>query len=338
MSANANPRVATNRRLLLEGIVLGAFYGLVLRLLFGNNTVAHWLSRHDAHNVSAIMTIAFLAFGPLSIGFLTVSRAEALGAISIWKWIFAPWISVLLLMAGTALIGWEGRICIVMATPIALVLASVGGIIAGIVKRLSRRRLSHATLSCVAILPFLVLPAESLLATPTQTRTVSSEIRIHASPETVWRNIERVPAISPSESRTTWAEHIGFPRPVEATLSFEGAGGVRHATFEHGVLFVETVTAWQPEHYLAFTIHADTPHIPSTTLDEHVTIGGRYFDVLDGEYRIEQVQNGDVVLHLVSHERLSTDFNGYAGLWTDAVMRSIQTNILQVIKHRCERA
>ncbi len=187
------------------------------------------------------------------------------------------------------------------------------------------------------MLPFLLAPAESLLPAPIQTRTVRNTIRIHAPAPLVWRNIERVPAIAPTELRPNWTHRIGFPRPVEATLSFEGVGGVRHASFERGLLFLETVTAWQPEQRLAFSIHADTEHIPPTTLDEHVTIGGRYFDVLDGEYALETLPNGDTLLHLTSHQRLSTDFNGYAGLWSDAVMSNLQSSILEVIQHRCER-
>jgi hypothetical protein len=112
----------------------------------------------------------------------------------------------------------------------------------------------------------------------------------------------------------------------------------RHASFERGLLFTKTVTTWNPPHVLAFSIRADTQQIPPTTMDEHVTIGGRYFDVLRGEYRLEPRADGSVVLHLSSQERLSTDFNGYAGLWSDAVMRSLQQSILSVIRDRCEYA
>ena len=38
----------------------------------------------------------------------------------------------------------------------------------------------------------------------------------------------------------------------------------------------------------------------------------------------------------LSHERLSTHLNPYAALWTDAVMRAIQQQILEVVRHRCE--
>lgn len=69
---------------------------------------------------------------------------------------------------------------------------------------------------------------------------------------------------------------MGFPNPVEATLSKEGVGGVRNATFEGGVLFIETVDTWEPLHHLGFSIRAQTDRIPKTTLDEHVTVGGQY--------------------------------------------------------------
>lgn len=325
---------ATSRRIPWDGVSLGVVYGLFLRLVVENNALNRLLHSRVFENASEVMTLGFLVLGPFVIGVLTISRADVRKTTSILEWIFAPWLSVVIMMLLTALLSWEGAICIAMATPIALAIASVGGVCAGLAAR--RKRVSAARLSCVAILPFIVAPLEVLLAAPTQTRTVSNSIRIHAPAPVVWRNIARVQAISPSELRPTWTHRIGFPRPVEATLSREGVGGIRHASFERGVLFLETVTVWKPNERLAFTIRADSAHIPSTTLDEHVTIGGRYFDVLDGEYRIEPLPNGDTLLYLTSHQRLTTNFNGYAGLWTDAVMQSLQTSILQVIRHRCE--
>lgn len=315
---------------LIQGAAVGAAYGVFLRLLI-------WFPKMGsiANSTNLVMTLAFIVLGPLVIGFLTIRQAESHQTTPIWIWIVLPWASVAVMMAATALFAIEGAICIVMALPIALVLSSIGGVVAGIISR--RHRIDRTPTLCLAVLPFLLAHAEARLNAPLETRTVSSEIRIHASPQVVWQNIERVPAISPAELRPNWTHRIGFPRPIEATLSLEGVGGVRHASFERGLLFIETVTAWEPEHRLAFSIRADSAHIPTTTLDEHVTIGGRYFDVLDGEYLIEPIDHGDVILHLTSHQRLSTGFNGYAGLWTDAVMQNLQTSILQVIQHRCER-
>jgi hypothetical protein len=37
-----------------------------------------------------------------------------------------------------------------------------------------------------------------------------------------------------------------------------------------------------------------------------------------------------------STHRLSARFNAYSGLWTDFIMRDVQTAILKVLKRRCE--
>ena len=89
---------------------------------------------------------------------------------------------------------------------------------------------------------------------------------------------------------------------------------------------------------LVFSIKANTESIPSATLDAHVTIGDQYFDMLQGEYDIEPIDVNKVILHLSSTQRLSTRFNAYTALWTEAIMRDIQNYILKIIKHRCEEA
>ena len=208
----------------------------------------------------------------------------------------------------------------------------VGGALGGV----CAQRFGKTPMLCVAVLPFVVAAGEQWAGPAYEVREVATSIAIAAPRATVWREIERVAPIGVEEQRFSWSQKIGFPRPLEATLSGEGAGAVRHATFAGGVLFVETVTLWEPERRLGFDIRADTVNIPPHTLDEHVTIGGRYFDALHGEYRIEERPDGGIVLHLSSEHRLSTTFNFYARLWTDAVMRDIQENILYVIRNRCE--
>lgn len=161
-------------------------------------------------------------------------------------------------------------------------------------------------------------------------------IDIQAPPDVVWQNIERVRAIRKEELPSSWAHAIGFPDPVEATLSHEGVGGVRNASFAGNVFFLETVDLWEPKQRLGFTIAAETDKIPSTTLDEHVRVGGEYFDVLRGEYRLEPLAKNLTRLHLSSQHRLSTDFNWYAHLWTDAIMADLQKRILYVVKARSQ--
>ena len=123
---------------------------------------------------------------------------------------------------------------------------------------------------------------------------------------------------------------------IGATLTRGGVSGVRHATFERGVEFIETVDEWVPLQRLSFSIVPNTATIPPTTFDEHVIVGGRFFDVLRGTYELQPAGPGRTRLVLHSRQRLSTHLNWYAGLWTGFVMSEIQSRILTVLKRRCE--
>jgi hypothetical protein len=42
-------------------------------------------------------------------------------------------------------------------------------------------------------------------------------------------------------------------------------------------------------------------------------------------------------VRLISRERVTTRFNGYATLWTDFLMNDLQDGILRVIRDRAEK-
>jgi hypothetical protein len=313
----------------LSGAAFGCFFRLGVDprwdRWFGNSSTL----------AAGIVSFTFLAVVPMATGYVSVRRylfAAPPENVAWYKWLFLPWVSVLVSMIFFVMVKWEGAICLLFASPIMLVFSLLGGIAARIFWGRWQKR-SPGTLSAF-VLPLLLLVMEAQLPSPWEIRTVNTDIFIHAPASVVWNNIKSVSAITPHELPGSWVGDIGFPRPIAATLSHEGVGGVRQASFTGGLLFTETVNRWEPEQDLRFSIHANTDSIPPTTLDEHVTIGGAFFDVLDGEYRMEQRPDG-VLLHLSSHQRLSTHLNPYAALWTDAVMRSIQNEILVVVRNRC---
>jgi hypothetical protein len=327
MTGDAAERSEFKRRnLLMLGAAIGFLYGLGLRLL-ANSQGAHYV----------VMTVGFICFMPFAMGCITVYFAEIGEPRRIWTWVWLPWVPLVAALVAMMLTVLEGLICIAMFAPLAMILASVGGLLGGLAARLIRsNRAKRFTMTCVMALPLVTAPWEKHVLYRLEEREVENVIDINASPEAIWRNIESVPAIRSDELPASWSHRIGFPDPVEATLSHEGAGGVRNATFTGGLSFLETVDVWEPRHRLAFTIAAQTDAIPPTTLDEHVRVGGPYFDVLRGEYRLETLGNGRTRLHLSSRHRISTDFNWYAHLWTDAVMSDLQKRILIVIRQRCE--
>jgi hypothetical protein len=306
---------------ILVGLATGLVYGILSRLA---------VNLDQFRALFGVMTLSFLFLVPLVIGYLTVRPHPHPS----WAYrLLAPWLPTVLSVVVCAAVGWEGTICIVMGLPILLIFSSLGGVIGALAPVRGPAGAASAML-----LPFLLAPIEERIPRPDALHEVHTSISIDATPAVVWAEIVQVPPIRPEEQKPALFTRLGFPRPVSASLSRPGVGAVRHARFERGVLFLETVTDWIPERRLRFTIAAQTDSIPASTLDQHVTIGGPYFDVLAGRYDIRPSPDGGVILDLTSELRVSTHFNLYAAPWADAIMRSIQENILEVIRRRAEHS
>ncbi len=239
-----------NFMLIASGAVIGLLYGASIR--FGSRMFPN-------SSVFPVVSLGFVVFLPLAMGFVSVFIVERRRPQPLWIWFLLPWIPLLAGEAAAMIVAWEGLICIVMFTPIGMVASSLGGVAAGLVARYAMsQRAKNVSVVCVLFLPLLVNPLEQRFHAHGEFRRIETVIDIHASPDVVWRNIERVRRINPAELRPSWSRRIGFPNPVEATLSYEGVGGVRHASFDGGVLFIETIDLWQPQRRLAFSIRAQT--------------------------------------------------------------------------------
>ncbi|MCB1159626.1 MAG: hypothetical protein H7A25_12435 [Leptospiraceae bacterium] len=282
------------------------------------------------------MTWGFVFILPFSLGVITVYFASEKRQNSLAFRILMPWVSATVSLLLTIVTGLEGTICMIMALPIYLFMSSIGGVLTGIYLNHNSNRPNRLVfLSIFLFLPFTEARIENNFPLITEIRTVHSTIDIKANSKTVWSHITRIPKITEKQSGLFYT--MGFPKPVEATLSHDGVGGIREAKFERGLMFLETITVWEENKRLIFTIKSDPEKTPLTTLDPHVVVGGDYFDTLLGKYEIEILDNNTIRLHLESKFRISTRFNFYAHLWSDFLMRDIQENILRVIKERCEK-
>lgn len=319
-----NPRLL--RVLLIVG--MAAVYGILCRILF---------ALEPAEGLLAIVSIAFIYTMPVSLGALVCYLGYKLDQPGRFWAFAAPPLTMALLLVGSLLFEIEAAICVVVAAPVVLPFALLGGWLMGLILDRRREGGGRVHIAAFLLLPFAVGPIEEQWEAPHETRRMVNQIEIAATPETIWRHIAEVPAISREEIPGQWIYWLGFPRPIAATLDRHEVGGKRHATFEGDVSFYEVVTVWEPGEKLAFTIKADPEFIPQTAFDEHIIVGGRFYDVLDGIYEIEPIEGARCRLHLTSTHRLSTRFNAYAGWWSEWVMNQIQESILEVIRDRCER-
>lgn len=282
-----------------------------------------------------IVSLSFLIVFPFCFGALTTWLGCRFFGRSRF-WIFAaPGATLTLGFFASWLSHLEALFCLVVAYPIMLPLAHLGGFAMG--KWLSRGS-GKLYLTVLVFAPYLVSPVEQLWERPHRQVTVVNTVEIEAPPENVWKEIASVRAIDSNHVPSSLIYSLDFPKPISAEIDAHALGARRLAKFERGVTFFETVTAWNPPNDLAFTIEADPDFIPHTAFDQHIVVGGRFFDVLDGRYRVETMPDGSTRLHLTSTHRLSTPFNAYAGSWSQWVMHEIQESILTVILQRAERA
>jgi hypothetical protein len=314
----------------LISIISAVAYGIFVRLAFDNEN-------EQLSYFFGVISVGFLFFVPLAIGALTVFFAPIQYRTS-WPYIvFMPWAPCFLFSLIAALFTWEAWICVFMALPIFFTMSTIGGLASFLFFKLTGEsgKSQASFMGLLLLAPFVITPLENQFPVQDSTRVVHTQIEVNANPETVWQHITRVSEINEAERRFSFFHLAGLPRPMYATLSYDGLGGIRRGQWEDGLAFVETISEWQPNQAYTMQMEADTHLVKSSPLPLK-EIGGRYFDVVEGRYAIEPVSQNKVILHFTSAHRLTTRFNFYGGLWTDFFMRDVQNYILQIIKARCE--
>ncbi|WP_373513097.1 hypothetical protein [Persicitalea sp.] len=313
-----------------KGLLYGVAYGLLARGIFGLEP--DYLQSYI--HAGELMTKSFLFLVPFAMGLIAAYCNDTIKQPGKIVSLIMPLFAVIGFVGISVLIGWEGFICALMALPIFACMALLGALI-GV--NIFKRNRNKVLVSILLALPFVFAPIESQFKLDEKIFSEHTSIIIDAPDEVVWQNLTRVRPITESENKPSLFQFMGFPRPLEAELDTVAVGGVRKAIFDRGLFFTETVTQMQPLRTLAFSIEADPNSIPPAALDEHVMVGGQYFDVLEGRYKIEKLDDGKILLHLSSQFRLSTRFNFYSGFWSQLIMRDIQENILEIIKNRCRQ-
>ena len=244
------------------------------------------------------------------------------------------WVPILAFFVLTVSFSLEGWACWIMIMPLFLISASLGGFLGGWIK--TKGSSNNLQISFLVLLPFILAPLESMIAKNDATFRADTFIDINAPVPRIWSNVTRVSEIPEQQNTGNLSKFLGLPRPLKAELNYEGVGARREAIFTNGLVFHETVTEYEHERKLVLSVKANPHEIPSTALDEHVMIGGKFFEVQKGTYEIEKLNRGKYRLHLYSHFILKTHFNFYVGWWAKWIMKDIQQNILRAVKARAE--
>jgi len=302
-------------------VLTGVVAGIALRLAF-------WGGPDHPY---APMAMSFIYLSPIVVGAVTVYVAERNKRRS-WKYyVGAPFVAANLYVVGTLLVMIEGLICAALIAPLFALLGIVGGLLMGLVCRLTNW--PKHTLMGLGILPFLLAPLEHGAPLPVHTRAVERTISVSAPPEHIWRQIMHAESINADEIEHAWIFRIGVPLPLAGTTQ----GSTRRVTMGKRVYFDEVITDSVENRYVRWTYRFYQDSFPPRALDDHVVIGGRYFDVVDTAYTL--IPSGDQTKVTVRVQyRVSTQFNWYAEPVADFLLGNMAEVNLDFYRRRSESA
>jgi hypothetical protein len=309
----------------------------ILTLLGGlaAGLVYAFLSMGFLQLIHETVSLAFVFGVPLALGAFPVLFSTREQLQSYLRMLLLPWVTVLTFFYLARTGGFEGMLCLVVIVAPFLVLGSLGAFIYRLIK-LRRQKEGQRALYASLLFPCLVLALESLVVPADHVGTVRTHIVVEAPRMVVWNHVKNVRNIRPGEIKPHFVHLIGVPRPLDGKLDYEGVGAERRITWEKGIAFVEKITDWHPGRGFAYDIHVDPSSIPPQTLDEHVLVGGRYFDVLRGGYHLEDLGGRRTRVTLTCQYRITTTLNAYGALWADFLLIDFNETILEVIRDRAE--
>ena len=305
-------------------VIAGAILGVSLRLMFSGRGGSPW----------SAMAAAFIFIAPVLVGMVTVYLAERQRRRDWYYYVLAPFMATSLFVAGTLLLFIEGWICALVIIPMFAVLGAIGGVVMGLVCRLTNW--PRRTLYSFAVLPILLASFGSNIPTSIGLGTIERTIVVNAPASVVWRQLNHIKDIQPEEMADAWALRIGVPMPMSGTTRQTPEGLVRESRWGKQVHFDEVIQDWQPERYLRWTYLFAPDSFPPNALDDHVVIGGHYFDVLDTSFTL--VPDGDATrLSTKVRYRISTQFNFYADWVARLLLGNLSDVGLRLYKLRGER-
>jgi len=305
-------------------VIAGAIAGVMLRLMFSGSGGSSW----------SAMAGAFIFIAPVVVGMVTVYLAERQRRRDWLYYMFAPFLATSLFVAGTLLLFIEGWICAIVIIPLFAVLGAVGGLTMGAICRLTNW--PKPTLYGFAALPILLALFGTSIPTPTGIGSIERSVVVNAPAAVVWRQLNHIEEIRPDEMADALALRIGVPVPMSGTTRQTSEGLVRESRWGKQVHFEEVIQDWEPERYLRWTYRFSPDSFPPHALDDHVVIGGHYFDLIDTAYTL--VPEGAATrLSTKVQYRISTQFNFYANWAAQLLLGNLSEVGLRLYKVRSER-
>lgn len=235
-------------------------------------------------------------------------------------------------IAASLVTGLEGLICVAMAIVPIIIGTLAGGVYYVVLLRWSKETRGAPN---AVIVPIIALTALSAFQAPSAVYVISNSVLVNAPPERVFMMIKSIPDISPNEIPTRLPHLLGVPKPTAAVWEENEDGATRHSFWGSGVHFVERITGVEENKRVTWDFEFPEGWAEDGIEDPHVKVGGRYFDVLSGEYILEEI-DGMTRLTLISRTYDNSGLGFYAEFWHRFFFENFHEVILELVKMRIE--
>lgn len=232
--------------------------------------------------------------------------------------------------AGALFIGLEGVVCLVMALPLALLLALLGGALACF---LQGRSPAALPVLLVAATP-LLMGAEAAVAPEPPLLEVRTQLVVDAPPEAVWPRVVSFPEL-PEERE--WIFHTGIAYPIRAEIHGRGPGALRLCVFSTGA-FVEPIEVWDEPRLLRFAVTKSPPSLRELSPwgDIRPPHADTAFLGETGQFELRPLPGGRTLLVGTTWYRHDLAPTFYWRLWSDALIHRIHLRVLRHIARLAE--
>lgn len=243
-------------------------------------------------------------------------------------------LSILVLGGLIMLVSLDGIICLIMALPLAALIALVGTLLGLLAGRAAIGKASSVLpLVLVFLLPCLVA-FEDRYRDRAPLRAVTTSVEIYAPIGEVWKTVI---AFSRIDTPPDGIFRAGIAYPIEATIEGSGVGAIRLCKFDTGD-FVEPITTWDENRLLAFSVESAPPPMTEFSFYRHVDPPHLHGHLASekGQFRLEQ--RGDrVFLEGTTWYRHEMWPQWYWIPMTDGIIHKIHHRVLDHIKTTVEK-
>ena len=206
-------------------------------------------------------------------------------------------VACLMIMASVLLIiPFEGIICLAMATPLAVGVGLVGGLVGyAIQASMPRNEGVPRMLGCFALFIPIMMIGEFVSPIEFPTYENVSKIEIAAPPDIVWKYLIDFPRL---KEPTEYIFKTGIAYPIEAKIHGKGPGAIRECIFTTGK-FIEPIEIWNEPKLLRFGVLEQAPPMRELSFypNLHPPHLDHYLLAKQGQFRLTQTNGNHTILY-----------------------------------------